>query len=818
MTTRTIRELLAQLSIAEKARLTAGDGPWTVPGIERAGVFPIKMTDGSNGARGDHFHGTTSVCFPSGSALGATWDPALAESVGRALAVESRRKQANVLLGPTINLHRYPLAGRNFESLGEDPVLVGTLAAAYIRGVQSGGVAAVPKHLVGNDSEIERESVDVLMDERTLREVYLVPFEMAVRDGGAWALMTAYSKLNGTYCSENAELLGIVKHEWEFDGAVISDWGGVDSTLGPAEAGLDIEMPGPANYLGDHLAHAVLDGNMDMRLLDDKAERVLRLADRTGALASAPGEEISVDDPADRALVRRVAREAIVLLKNEAVLPLTRKNLRKIAVIGPAARHTQVQGGGSSRVNPPYEVSILDGIRAAVDDAVRVDYSEGGSIARFTRPLDTTHLTDPDGRLGAVVEYYRRQGDQRHLIRREPVRSMELTWIGAPLPDVPMPETVIVCRATLRVPESGDYVFGLIGAGHVTASLDRTVILDTAEATTGGPHFFGRASEEVHRTIRLESDRDYDVEILLEPRVEKSATAGAILGMLPPTSEDPVSAAADVARSADVAVVAVGTSGEWEMEGGDRPSFGLPGEQEHLVKAVAQANPNTIVLINSGSAVALPFLDDVAGALYVWFGGQELGNAVADVLFGRADAGGRMPFSVPRTAEEMLDLHYRGEGGAGWGGSGGTITHFERGRIGYRHHEALGLPALVPFGHGMTYGDIDLGDIHLDRDESRMSVVVELENTGTRVGTAVPQVYVTRDPDEPRSLAAFQKVTLAPGERTTVEIPVPERTFQEWSVEEKAWTPCSRPCRIEVGASAEHILWSSDYSSVMRGA
>ena len=804
-------DLLAHLTQEEKALLTAGEGPWRTPAIVRLGIHSMKMTDGSNGARGDRFHGTQSVCFPSGSAVGATWNIDLVEELGEALARESRRKQSNVLLGPTINLHRYPLAGRNFESFGEDPLHVGKMATAAVRGLQSMGVAAVPKHLVANDSEIERESVDVIMDEQTLREVYLYPFELAVREGGAWAVMTAYSKLNGIYCSENAELInGILKDEWGFDGAVISDWGGVDSTVGAANGGLDLEMPGPADYFGTHLLPAVQQGKVDEQVLDDKVVRLLRLAGRTGALDAAPGTEISENRPEDRELMRRAAAEAIVLLQNDGCLPLSRSDYTRVAVIGPNAAHTQIQGGGSSKVNPPYSVSILDGVRAAIDDTVEVVYAPGCSIARFTRPLDRTLITTPDGVRGALVEYFRTVDQVRSLVMSEIVDSTQLTWIGAPLEGVPMAETSVTCRFTLEVPEAGTYTLGLITAGYARVIIDGNDVLDSSAAIGGGPHFFGRGSAEARVDIPLEKNQPYEVVLELETRLEKSATAGVILGLLAPEPEDPIGEAVAIARDADMVIMAVGTSDEWEMEGGDRPDISLPGDQAALVEAVAQVNPNTVVLINAGAAVDLPFSESVAAQLFVWFGGQELGNAVADVLFGAVDPGGRLPLSIPQKQEDVVDIHYIGEGGAGWGGAGGTMTHAERGRIGYRHHEAISVPARFPFGHGLSYADIEVKDVSVSMRSSDATVALDLVNRGSRDGVAVPQVYVTQlSEDEPRRLAAFAKSAIPAGQSVHVELNIEQRAFSRWSVDAHEWTVVPGEYRIDVATSAQDTVSSA---------
>src|SRR3954454_23142295 len=318
-----IEKLVADLTIDEKAALAAGVDLWHGPGVERLGVPALKVTDGPSGARGEQWSGRPSVNFPCGTALGATWNPDLVHEVGKRLGVEARRKQAHALLAPTVNIHRHPLAGRNFECYSEDPFLSARMAVAYITGVQSQRVGCTVKHFVANDSEFERMTISSEVDERTLREISLIPFEAAVREAGVWALMTAYNRVNGPYCSEHAELIAILREEWGFDGLVMSDWYGLHSTVPAANAGLDLEMPGPPQFFGDKLAAAVRAGEVPEQMLDDKAHRVLGLIERTGRLDDERPEEVSIDDPIDRAICRRAAAESFVLLHNDrTALPI----------------------------------------------------------------------------------------------------------------------------------------------------------------------------------------------------------------------------------------------------------------------------------------------------------------------------------------------------------------------------------------------------------------------------------------------------------------------------------------------------------------
>jgi beta-glucosidase-like glycosyl hydrolase len=380
-----IDTLLKQLSLEEKVSLVAGSDMWHTPGVPRLGIPGLKVTDGPSGARGGTFTGgLTSASFPCGSAIAATWSPELALALGEALAEETRSKGCEVLLGPTVNLHRHPLGGRHFECYAEDPALSAEIAVAWIRGLQRRGVACCVKHYVANDSEFERMTISSDVPERALRELYLLPFEHAVKRAGAWSVMSAYNRVNGTYASEQRELLrGVLKGEWGFDGAVISDWFGTHDGAACARGGLDVEMPGPPRHYGAELLAALRDGAVPEDDLDDMVRRVLRLGLRTGAFERAgPPEppECADDRPAHRALARRLAAEAIVLLKNDGgALPFAgARPVRRLAVIGPNARYTALQGGGSARVSPHYEVSALAGIRASAEQAgVEVAYAVG---------------------------------------------------------------------------------------------------------------------------------------------------------------------------------------------------------------------------------------------------------------------------------------------------------------------------------------------------------------------------------------------------------------------------------------------------------
>ena len=411
-----IDELLAQLTLEEKVDLVTGHDMWHTRRNDRLGIGSMKVTDGPNGARGDGLMGTgtRTACVPCGSVLGATWDPALVERLGQLLGDESRAKGAHVLLAPTINLHRSPKGGRNFECYSEDPILTGRLAAGFVRGVQSRGVATTAKHFVGNDSEYERNTINTRADERTLRELYLVPFEHVVKDAGGWGIMSAYNRLNGTFCSEHEWLLDtVLRDEWGFDGFVVSDWFAVRSTADSANAGLSLEMPGEGNWYGPKLVAAAEAGEVTDAALDRIVADVLRVMERTGALdGDGVAEEKPLDRPEDRALAREASIAGTVLLRNDGILPLDPGAVGSIALIGPNAYQAKVMGGGSAKVNAYRAVSPLEALGDRFGDAITVGYEKGCDIDRTTPPI-TRPLLDGD----VTVEYFKRPRSRGHCCR-----------------------------------------------------------------------------------------------------------------------------------------------------------------------------------------------------------------------------------------------------------------------------------------------------------------------------------------------------------------------------------------------------------------
>jgi len=778
-------DLLAQLSTDEKVDLVTGLDMWHTHPIERLGIASMKVTDGPNGARGDGLlgTGTPTACVPAGSALGATWDPDLIERLGALLGDECLAKGAHVLLAPTINLHRSPKAGRNFECYSEDPLLTGLLAAAFVRGVQSRGVATTPKHFAGNDSEFERNTIDVQIDERTLREVYLLPFEYAV-GAGSWGIMSAYNRLNGTYCSEHEWLLrDVLRDEWGFDGFVVSDWFAARSTVASTRARLSLEMPGRGHWYGQKLRDAVEAHEVEDDDLDSIASDVIVALERTGVLDGVGAEkEQPLDRPADRALVREAAVAGTVLLRNDGVLPLDPREISSIAVIGPNALNAKIMGGGSAAVASYRAVSPFDALQDRVGDSVDVGYAAGCDINRFTPALSRPML-DSDVKL----EFFAGQEFGGEPIITTTRSDFRLIFFGEPEPGVPADGFSYRATGSVTASVTGPHSLRVVQAGRCRVLIDGVVLID---ATTGdfgsGEDFFGFASAEIESVINLEAGRTVQMTIEGTNR-DAILIAGSKLGLVPLVEVDLIGEAIELAARSDVALVVVGTNDDWETEGRDRDLFELPGGQPELIRRVASVNPRTIVVVNTGGPHALDWIDEPAAVLSIGFAGQELGEALVDVLLGVSDPGGRMPTSVAaRYEHHPAFLNYPGENG--------VVRYGEGLYIGHRWFDARGVEPAVPFGHGMSYASFDMsgpGVVSEIRPGDTAPVEVTVSNTGDRRGSEVVQVYL--EPISPRlsrpvrELVGFAKVDLGPGESEVVVIELGPRAFAYYDVADPDW-------------------------------
>ncbi len=800
-----LRSRVARLSVEQKVRLLTGADFWALYPEPDAGLRRVVLSDGPAGVRGETWdERDTSANVPSPTALAATWDGERVEAIGRLLAHEARRKGVDVLLAPTVNLHRTPFGGRHFECFSEDPLLTARIGVAYVRGLQNSGVGATVKHFIGNDSETERMTVDVRIDERTLRELYLAPFEAIVREAGAWSVMASYNGVNGATMTESPLLRGILHDEWGYDGLVMSDWTAARSTEPAARAALDLVMPGPASRFGpwgDALAEAVQDGRVDEDLIDDKVLRILRLAARVGGLTEVPAPAVpaAVDIGGE---LRAAAAASFVLARNDGLLPLSRSSLRRVAVIGPNAEVARTLGGGSATVFPPYTVSPLEGLRGSGLD---VAFAPGTLGHLRTSAARAPWLVRPGGSgSGAEARFFSSSGE---LVGSEQRDGTVFRWmngfdsIGAP-EEIARLEITCVISAT----EAGVYQLGVSGLGRFRLLVDEAELFDDTLSMREGADPGEILMAPPQRLAPVELAAGQAVTVRLEHDVQSSPMAGfgtfLQLDLEAPhgTDDEEIAAAVEAAAASDVAVVVVGTTAEVESEGFDRTSLALPGRQDELVRRVAAANPRTVVVVNSGAPVLLPWADEVAAVLLTWFGGQEFGHALADVLLGYAEPGGRLPTTWPASQDGLPSTQP----------VDGVLSYSEGLFIGYRGYDRDGREPLFPFGHGHGYTTWSYEAITVDcapASAPGVAVCVEVRNTGPRPGREVVQLYASR-PDSAverpaKWLAGFAAVDADPGETVNVGILVPERVLAHWS--ESGWTLEAGTFRLSAGSSSASL-------------
>ncbi|MGW6055108.1 beta-glucosidase [Streptomyces sp. NPDC055189] len=786
-----VQAALGKLDLDAKTRLLGGRDMWSLYPLPEIGLASLVMSDGPIGVRGTRWTADDpSIALPSPTALAATWDQDLARRAGALLAQEARRKGVHVLLAPTVNLHRSPRGGRHFEAYSEDPYLTGVIGTGYVQGVQSGGVGTTVKHFVANDAETDRFTVDNKVGARALRELYLAPFEAIVANAHPWGIMTAYNQVNGSTMTEHRYLVNeVLRGEWGFDGYNVSDWMAARSTTGAIEGGLDVAMPGPRTVYGEALAQAVRGGQVEESTVDEAVRRVLRLAARVGILEGA--EPVVTDVPAGidgEALAREIARRAFVLVRNEnEALPL--KPTASLALIGAAARDARVLGGGSATVFPAHVVSPLDGLTAALGDDL-LTYALGADPSEELAPADK----------GFELRAVCRDADG-NVLGEGNLPTGQVQWIGNDLPEGVTHETMaaieVVGTFTPRV--SGEHSFGTRGLGAFTLSVGGDVVFDGSEVM--GPEsdpfeaFFGSPVERAK--VRLTEGETVEVSLLHPLDKEYAAPLpGVVFSFVhlePQRDPDELIAeAVEAARGADTAVVVVATTERVESEGFDRKDLRLPGRQDDLVRAVAEANPRTVVVVNSGSPVELPWREDVAAVLLGWFPGQEGGAALADVLLGAEEPGGRLPTTWGALADAPVTEVTPTDG---------ELAYAEGVFIGYRAWEKSGAMPAYAFGHGLGYTDWTYESLDVDGT----TATVRVRNSGSRAGREVVQVYLApaaNDGHRPaRWLAGFAGVEAGPGESAEVRIELPRRAFETWDEDSNSWAYQGGSYEVQAGRS-----------------
>ncbi|KAL2154443.1 hypothetical protein VTH82DRAFT_3119 [Thermothelomyces myriococcoides] len=814
------RSKLATLTTEEKVSLLTAADFWRTKAIPSKNIPAVKTSDGPNGARGGIFvGGTKAALFPCGISLAATWNKDLLYQVGQHLADEVRARSAHVLLAPTVCMHRHPLGGRNFESFSEDPLLCGKLAAQYIKGLQEKGVAATIKHFVGNEQETNRMTINSIVAERPLREIYLRPFEIAVREAKPWALMSSYNLVNGVHADMNTHTLrDILRGEWGYDGTIMSDWGGVNSTVESIKAGCDIEFPYSDKWRFGKVLDALKEGKISEADIDRAAENVLTLVERTRGSDMTPEAEEREDDREEtRNLIREAGVQGITLLKNEgSILPIDPATA-KVAVIGPNANRAIAGGGGSASLNPYYTTPPLDSIRKVARQPV--SYSQGCHIHKWL-PVASRYCSDKTGKQGVSIEWFK--GDkfqgQPVVIQRRANTDLFL-WDSAPLAQVG-PEWSAIVTTYLTPPTTGKHTISFMTVGPGRLYINGRLALDLWDWTEEGEAMFDGS---VDYLVDVEMQEGRPVELRVEITNELRPIAkqkqlgithkygGCRIGFKPEDKVDYLQEAVETAKAADVAVVVVGLDAEWESEGYDRQTMDLPsdGSQDRLVEAVLAANPRTVVVNQSGSPVTMPWADRVPAIIQAWYQGQEAGNALADVLFGLKNPSGKLPCTFPRRLEDTPAYH-------NWPGENLDVIYGEGLYIGYRHYDRIGLAPLFPFGHGLSYTTFEYGRPSvspkvLGPDGATIELVVAVSNVGPVRGLETVQVYVrderSRLPRPEKELVAFEKVDLEPGETKHLRIPLDKYAVGYYDPALRRWVAEQGTFRALVGASAADIKY-----------
>ena len=815
-------ELVGRLDLATKVRLLTGATSFTLHGEDSIGLAPMAFSDGPTGVRGLKFTGGDHVAlFPSATVLASAWSEETAHEVGEMLAEEAERQQIHVVLGPTINLHRTPLGGRLFEAYSEDPLLTGKLAAAYVRGMQGRGIGACLKHLVANESETLRNYVNSVVSETALREVYLLPFEIAVQDGDAWSIMAAYNDVNGVAATEQDHVNNaVVKGEWGWDGLLMSDWFATKTSAPAALGGLDLVMPGPDGPWGEALVADVESGAVDESVIDDHVVRLLRLADRVGALGDAseqrawPADSLAPDAPARREQLRRLATDGMVVLRNEdGILPLAATaeasggsiDTGTVALIGRHGIDTICMGGGSATVNPPYQVSITDGLRAVLGD--RLTIVDGVEVRDRAVVAEASAITDPEtGRPGLRVAYLDADG----VVMSSEHSSAAAVTTG--LDDVlPRPTEQVVLTA--RLTGSGPVRLGVFGNGRWTLDVDGERIgsvdlvaegfdpgesmlrppvwtVDT-DATTTVDDEGVRDGALVTATLTVvrsepQPGPDGKLSTLSDVIASGMGMKGLVASPVPAPAEEVLAAATAAASEADVAIVVVGLTEEQETEATDKSTLALPGDQDAMVSAVAAVAQRTVVIVNASTPVLMPWFDDVDAVLVVGLPGQEGGHAVADALLGIREPAGRLVTSWPAAdgaapAWEVVP-------------DGLTLEYGDGTFVGYRGFAAGHAPAPAHWlgagdGYGAwTYGSVRLLDTGSGAGSDAPSVEVTVANSATHDSREVVQVYLRPDTDDqPVRLVGFAAVHVPAGSEATVTVQTDARLWRRWDEAADAW-------------------------------
>jgi beta-glucosidase len=790
-----VEKLLGQMTLEEKLACIGGINAMSIRPIPRLGLPEIRMSDGPLGVRRDK----PSARYPAGIALAATWNLDLAHREGVSMGRDCRARGIHVLLAPGVNINRIPICGRNFEYLsGEDPFLASQMVVPFILGVQSQGVVATVKHFAANNQEINRRSINVIVGERALREIYLPAFEAAVRVAKVGAVMDAYNKVNGAFCTENIFLNErILKGDWGFDGVLMSDWGATHSAVGAARSGLDLEMPSGFWMNRENLLPAIEDDEITVQQINDKVRRILRMIIKMGFL-DRPQLDSSIPeaDPESGKVALAVAEEGIVLLKNVGnLLPLDRERIRKVAVLGPDAHPGVPAGWGSSYVNPFYAVSVLDGLVNNKGAQTSVDYFDVGvgnfATSKFEHEDRPGHLVD-----GLQAEYFPNLTLSGTPAIDRVDQRINFDWAAVENDRRGLPlQFTVRWTGAIRSETSSLHVFRARADSGIRVFLDDKLIIDDWADHAARPDVVTRF---------LQAGGTYRIRV----EYKDSGGGGAVAQFGWATLTVP-----DILRTYDAAIICVGFDNGSEGEGSDR-TFSLPDGQDDLINGVVEKVPKTVVVINSGGNVDMHrWLVKVPALLHAWYPGQEGGNALAKILFGEVNPSGKLPVSFEASeSDNPAFKSYPSD-------ASGENVHYDEGIfVGYRAYDRQGIEPLFPFGYGLSYTQFDYSNLQIDPigrvDHSDLNVSFDLRNIGRTAGAEIAELYVGETSpkiERPvRELKGFQKVLLQPGQSKRVTIPLDRRSFSYFDPMARRWVADSGKYEISVGASSRDLRLSQN--------
>ena len=798
-----VEAILSKMTLDQKIDMLGGEDDFYIRAYPDLGLPRLRMADGPIGVR----HGGPATTMAGGISLAASWDPTLAAEEGTQIARDARAKGVHFMLGPAFNIYRAPMNGRNFEYMGEDPCLAGQIAVGYIQGMQNQGVSATAKHFMGNNSEFDRHNTDTIVDERTMREIYLAAFEAAVKQGHVRSVMDSYNLTNGSHMTQNAYLNNdVLKKDWGFDGILMSDWTSTYDAVGAANGGLDLEMPSGKFLNREKLLPAIKQGSVSVATIDDKIRRILRVAIQFGWLDRDQTDlTISRYNREGDQVALQSAREGAVLLKNDGnLLPLKKDAVKSILVVGPDAYPAVPVGGGSAHVVPFEAVSFLQGISGYVGNGAQVFYSPGiPTVSEMS--LATSFSTAPSGgTAGLRVEHFTNADLQgtpfltradNHIDFGPPSRKMlpaealSSRWTGYYTPSA-------AGKYDLFVTSTGE------DGGYYRAYVDDKIVLDD-----------WTVSKELLGVATLSFDAKPH-KVVLERHGESRWLGGHLHMGITQHGTYVLADAKKLAAKADVVVVAAGFDPESESEGADR-TFRLPPGQDELIQQMSAANKNTVVLLTSGGGVDMnEWIDRIPALLEVWYPGQEGGKAAAEILFGDVNPSGRLPATFERRWEDnpVYDNYYPAAGTT-------RVVYKEGLFVGYRGYEHNGTKPLFPFGYGLSYTSFQYANVAIKPAGSSAKndgisaplyqVSFDVTNTGTRAGADVAQVYVAEaHPKVPRpakELKGFVRVDLKPGQTKTSTVTLDGRAFSHYDADAKQWRADPGEFQILVARSSQDI-------------